>query len=194
MSPLFRLLLPLLLLSLVGLVGVPNAAADGPELHTAGARFLGCYDFSGGESEVRSLRGTVDALVDRFNVLLRGVARRRLERSVRVPERIEIRPDEQGIRLDVIGAPGFPHQVEYESGDLVLRQSSFEGRRETRFRLSEDGRRLSMQVITRSQLLPAQLDYQLTFSRSPARSPARSPGALADSAAAVQVSSGPPGS
>lgn len=177
-----RLLLSLLLLSLLGL---PNAAvAEGVGPRPDAARFLGSYGFAGGDREVRSLKETVDALVERFNLLLRGLARRRLERTVRAPERIEIRTGDAGIRLEVVGAPDFPHDARYERGALVLRQSSFEGRRETRFRLSDDGGRLTMHVTTRSHLLPDLLDYQLTFRRTPDD--------LAASATAV--STGPPGS
>jgi hypothetical protein len=111
------------------------------------------------------LRSTLDAMVDDFNPLLRGIARRRLERSLQVPERIEIENVADGILLKVVGSPDFPTDAHYESDQLVLRQSSFEGYRETRFLLSDDGSRLVMRVVTRSALLPNRLDYQLTFER-----------------------------
>jgi hypothetical protein len=177
-----RLLLTLLMLSLLGISGAAWADGAGPRLDPT--RFLGSYGFAGGEQEARSLKGTVDDLVERFNPLLRGLARRRLERSVRVPERIEIRAGDAGIRLEVVGAPDFPHDARYEHGALVLRQSSFEGKRETRFQLSDDGGRLTMHVTTHSHLLPDLLDYELTFRRTPDD--------LAASATAV--STGPPGS
>ena len=156
-------LLSLLLVALLGLSGSALAGDEGPRQDPS--RFLGSYGFAGGEPEARSLQGTIDALVARFNPLLRGIARRRLERSVRVPERIEIRTGDSGLRIDVVGAPDFPHEVRLESDSLVVRQSSFEGKRETRFRLSEDGRRLSMHVTTFSHLLPDLLDYELSFTR-----------------------------
>ncbi len=156
-SMLLLLFISLLVVSTAG----PARAGDAVD----GDRFLGTYGFSGGESEARSLRATVDALVDDFNPLLRGLARRRLKRTVRVPERIEIAMRDGAYRLTVVGAPDFPSDARYENGAMVLRQSSFEGTRETRFHLSDDGRRLLMRVATRSALLPDRLDYQLTFER-----------------------------
>ena len=155
----------MLLLVSISLLGASTAAPAGADDAPAADRFLGTYGFSGGESEARSLQSTVDALVDDFNPLLRGLARRRLRRTVRVPERIEIATRDGAYRLTVVGAPDFPSEARYENGALVLRQSNFEGTRETHFHLSEDGRRLLMRVATRSALLPDQLDYQLSFER-----------------------------
>jgi hypothetical protein len=157
--------LPLLtMLSVVFLLPMTSVPARGDD---AGApdRFLGSYEFAGGDDESLALRSTVKGLVDDFNPLLRGLARRRLERSVRVPERIEIAEIAQGIHLQVFGAPDFPTDAHYEDGVLVLRQSSFEGQRETRFALSHDGSQLIMHVVTHSALLPRKLDYALTFER-----------------------------
>lgn len=155
------LLLPLLLLIAAP---APVRAGDAPSPE----RFTGSYLHAGGPREVEALETLVDDVVADFNPLLRGIARRRLERSVQVPERIEIASQAGQLSLRVIGAPDFPHSPpHYEAGALVLRQSSFEGSRETSFRLSPDGRVLTMHVATRSALLPEDLDYELTFSRRP---------------------------
>lgn len=160
-------LLMLLLLPIVSTA--PQAARAGgtpdPE------RFAGSYRHAGGEREVAALAILVDTLVDGFTPLLRGIARRRLERSVQVPERIEIVSEAGELSLRVIGAPDFPRSPNYEAGALVLRQASFEGSRETSFRLSSDGSTLTMRVATRSALLPEDLDYELTFERRPTTAP-----------------------
>lgn len=162
LRPALLLSLTLLLLPAAGPARADEARA---EVTGEAERFLGSYAFAGGVREAQSLQSTVDALVDDFNPLLRGLARRRLQRSVRVPDRIEIATSDGGLQLTVIGAPDFPNDPRYEHGALVLRQSNFEGTRETHFRLSPDGRRLVMRVATRSALLPDHLEYELTFER-----------------------------
>jgi hypothetical protein len=155
----------LLLLLSVSVLGVGLTEAARAEEARRSDRFLGSYEFAGGDAEASVLRSTLEEMVDSFNFLLRGLVRRRLERSLRVPERIEIENVEDAILLTVVGSPDFPTDAAYESDELVLRQRSFEGTRETRFQLSEDGSLLIMHVLTRSALLPDALDYELTFER-----------------------------
>lgn len=153
----------LLLLLLLGPGLAPGAAGqDDPALSD---RYVGSFGFAGGQREVSSLQSTVQRLLDDFNPLLRPIARRRLAHTVRVPERIEISIHEAGLSLNVVGAPGFPGNPHFEGGALVLQERSFEGTRETRFLLSNDGGVLTMSVATRSRLLPDLLDYELTFAR-----------------------------
>ena len=142
-------------------ISAGSAAAD------SAAHFAGSYRYAGDESETRMLQQTLENLVGGFNPILRGLARHRLNHSMQVPERVEIVTGSGDVSLRVVGAPDFPSDARYENGVLVLRQSSFEGSRETWFRLSEDGMVLLMRVTTRSALLPNLLDYELTFVRDP---------------------------
>ena len=153
-----RRLASILLLAL--LASTPARAGD---LQSA-ARFFGSYRYLAGAEDIRS---SIDDLVDRFNLLLRGLARRRLNASTRVPDAVTIGPGEEGVALEVAGALPVNQEARLEGEELVARQSNFEGSRETRLQLSEDGSLLIMRVTTRSPLLPDVLDYRVVFEREP---------------------------
>lgn len=154
-----KLLPPLLALLL--LAPSPGLADDPDPV----APWVGRYAYAGGAEEEQRLRTTIDTMASRFNLLLRGLARNRLERNVRAPDRVEIASTEDGIVVAIEGAPGFGDDAAIEDGALVQRQSNFEGTRTTRFELSEDGLRLTMRIHTVSALLPEDLRYEITLER-----------------------------
>lgn len=158
-----KLLLTLPLLLLLSLPAAPGRAdGGGPPEH-----FSGRYLFAGGIDEADRLRSTLDEMLRLFNPFLRGLARRRLHHTIRIPEGVEIGTAGAAISVEVRGAPGFGSDATFEDGALVQRLSNFEGKRTTRFALSEDGQRLTMRVLTQSALLPEDLRYELTFVRDP---------------------------
>jgi len=162
MTPPLPTLRLLLLFSALASASGPPATADSS---VVAVHFPGVYRYADGPVGEARLRATVDRMVDRFNPLLRGIARSRLERTVRVPVGVTIALEPAGLAVEVLGAPGFGGDVALEEGVLVQRQSNFEGTRTTRFVLSPDGRHLTMWVITRSALLPDDLSYSIHFER-----------------------------
>ena len=158
-----------LLLTLLTLLGLSFLAAPAYSDAHSDARaddtvqLAGRYMYAGGADERHRLRSTVDELVSRFNPLIRGLARRRLRSTIRVPEGVVIasKSTEGVVAVEVLGVPGFGEDAAFENGTLVQHLSSFEGTRTTRFELSEDGLRLTLRVTTRSTLLPDTLDYKL---------------------------------
>ena len=158
-------LLPLLFLALSPALAAPTARADDSFAVEKVRSWAGEYRHAGGAAEEAALAALIDHMALGFNVLLRPIARSRLEKTVVVPTRIEIELESTGLSVQVIGAPDLPDDPVLEDGAIVVRQSNFEGSRETTFRLDDDGRVLTMQVRTSSKLLRDELRYQLTFER-----------------------------
>jgi hypothetical protein len=168
MTTIPRFLLPVI--TCIFAFALPGTAlADEPPSATepfTAEHYVGQYHHSGGEAEAEALAELVDETAAGFNLLLRPIARGRLEKTVVVPERIEIVSTDGALSVKAVGSADLPDEPSLEDGAIVVQQSSLEGSRRTSFRLREDGTTLIMRVTTASGLLPDGIDYQLTFQRT----------------------------
>lgn len=166
---------------LAGAVSADGAA--GQEAARAGApSFVGSYLFAPERSD--DVEEAIDAGVADMNFLARPIARRRLRGTTRPYQTISIqRPEGEIVTLYDGRAPirapddGSPVSWQREDGE-VLRLSVMEqdgalvqsfvaedGSRENRYRLSDDGRTLTLTVTIRSGRLPAPIVYDLQYDR-----------------------------
>lgn len=141
------------------------------------ASLVGTYRYRGGKSSVGD---AIDTVVDEMSVISRGIARKRLVASNRVPSRVVISQigDEVTVRFDgrayvadlggesrrVRAASGEVSRLRYQLRDGALRQTfrTDEGERTNTFTRQPDGR-LTMSVRIHSGKLPADVRYRLTF-------------------------------
>lgn len=141
--------------------------------------YLGKYRFAGGEAERQSVIDAIDDVVDDMNVLVRSIARGRLQDSNKIPERVSIakKGDKMVISFDdrhyearldgrpveVIGITGDPlrHRVQIESSSLHESFRGEKGNRDNTFDRSGDTLRID--VLIRSEKLPKPLRYRLTY-------------------------------
>lgn len=148
-------------------------------------RFEGTYDFAGGPEETRRLEHAIDEVVDRLNVLIRGLARTAIRQEIRPERAIVLEPvGRDGLRFS-LGAWG-PIEVSLDnqprlvrgpdgsdtrlrgliSGDrIVLVQESPRGRRTNWLSLGPEDRWLHLQVQVDADQLPDPIQYSLSYLR-----------------------------
>lgn len=155
----------------------PQAVAPEPE---ALAAIAGAYRYRGGKASVRK---SIDGVVDDMNVMVRGIARKRLIAANTVPKRIAIDQvgDEVTVRIDgrayvatlggaakrVKDPNGEVSRMRYELRDGALYQifRADQGDRTNGFTAREGGG-LAMAVRIHSRQLPADVRYRLSFAES----------------------------
>lgn len=146
-------------------------------------RFVGRYRFVGGQAERDGVLAAIETVVAEVSVLLRGIARSRLQQANVVPEEIQIGHDGRSITItsggrtytapldgsttnaiDVFGDP-VHYRVSVGDDHVVQTFSSSGGARHNRMRLDEQGR-LTVHVVITSRHLPQALRYRLSYRRS----------------------------
>ncbi len=175
-----RSLAGLMALSLA-LALVPPARAEIDLLR----RFEGTYDFAGGPDETRRLEQAIDDVVDRLNVLIRGLARSEIRRAIRPERTIVLAPvgrDRLRFSLDawgplevpldnrarrVTGPDGSDTQLRglVTGSRVVLVQDSPRGRRTNWLSLGPEDRWLHLQVQVGADQLPDPIQYSLSYLR-----------------------------
>jgi len=154
----------------------PSASASDP------SRFVARYHFSGGEKELQALRDELDRIADKFNILVRPIARHKLHS--RVLPYFDIRFDERDDVARVHMGPLAPlicdgkwHDVRGDSGEtgratcgpqddkMVTRARFDEAKRNNTFTLSSDGKQLRMSTVVTSPQLPEPIRFALSYGR-----------------------------
>lgn len=128
----------------------------------------------------------IDAVVDQMNIFVREIARGEIHRRISPERRIELEVVDSrtltfamddwgpiGVTLGaaprrVRGADGEEVNLtaSFEDGRLVMRSLAARGSRTNVLTLSPDAEHLSMMVRIRSDQLPAEIRYRLTFRRA----------------------------
>lgn len=144
------------------------------------AAIAGAYRYRGGKASVRK---SIDGVVDDMNVMVRGIARKRLIAANAVPKRIAIDQvgDEVTVRIDgrpyvaSLGGPaqrvkdpnGEVSRMRYELRDGALYQifHTDQGDRTNVFTARDDGG-LAMAVRIHSRQLPSDVRYRLSFAEA----------------------------
>lgn len=155
---------------------------DAATLEQVGA-FVGEYRFVGGQKERDGIDAAIERAVAEVNPVVRGLGRSRLQESNEVPASIEITLDGEVLTIHQAGeahaAPVDGKKVKTKSkhGDKVhiihklggskLSQQIIGdgGERTNRYKLSSDGKRLSLSVEITSGHLPVPVEYSLSFER-----------------------------
>jgi hypothetical protein len=171
-------------IAVVALAWTPDAGrANAPK--PALDRFVGVYRFVGGPKEVREVERAIDDAVDELNVLIRGIARRRLEEPNLPTDELRISVDGDSITIarsgqPEISAPTTGRVVTWENPDngnelRVAHVVVKDGRLEQRligdrgvsknvFALARDGR-LTVQTTIDADKLPSTIRFSTTYAR-----------------------------
>src|SRR5690606_25939967 len=141
------------------------------------------YTFVGGQKERDGLDAAIEASMDAVSPMLRNIGRKRLQDSTQIPKhvsitvdgtRTEIRFDGQGQSASLDGPPlrTVPREGEkvkvshrIRGGKLTEFVDGDQGDRHNTFKLSKDGKRLTVDVKISSGHLPVPVEYRMTFKR-----------------------------
>jgi hypothetical protein len=144
-------------------------------------QLVGSYRHAGGASEQAALEQAIDDVVAGMNVLARGIARKRLLESNRIPGTVEITGNAErltiafedreytaavgGAAVDVIGVTGDPLRMTLRVRKRALIQKFVgdKGDRTNTMTSRQGGLRIA--VLVSSDSLPKDLAYTLTFAR-----------------------------
>lgn len=147
--------------------------------------FEGRFTHIRARQELRAMDTAINGVVDQMNIFIREIARGEVHRRVNPERRIELallNPETMTLKMDdwgpvrvrvgasgrrVRGADGEEMNLtlHFADGRLVQRGSTDRGSRTNVFTLSPDRERLSMRVRIRSDQLPDDIQYQLTYRR-----------------------------
>lgn len=175
-----------------GLASVPEAQASAPdpsvqaqpkaaESSTSDVdRFVGQYAVVGAARAENAVEQAIDSVVSQMNVLVREIARRRLQESNKVPQGLKVRREGKALVIGFDGreykaVPGGPatQVVGVNGNELAYTVSLQGGRIRQRFQ-GEDGGRINglsraedgtvtVHVEVHSEKLPAPVKYALHF-------------------------------
>ncbi len=162
-----------------------GAVALAPRIARADAavdELLGAWTFSGGKAERDALEKAIDDAVGSISVLVRKLAREKLQQANPVPEKLTFAADKLSLMLaydgELFAAPldGKAVQVKTSAGEaLALRiereggnvDQVFAGEGKSRKnRLLAKGEKLTIDVTVRAEELPKPMRYRLTYKRS----------------------------
>ena len=145
------------------------------------SRLSGQWQFAGGHYQRSSVEQAIDDVVDEMNVFVRGIARSRLEDANRVPPEIVIEPNGENLTVQigeetytgpisgetvrVRNPEGGISRMRYKFRDGSLYQifRAEDGDRINVFTPREDGQGVSMWVTMRSDRLPKDVKYRLSY-------------------------------
>ena len=144
--------------------------------------FSGDWRPSGSEAERDARYAAIDRATESLNVFVRGAARGRIRSATQPPPLLRV--TDQGVRVTfgangrnvTLPTDGTPTEVSGERGSgvmtvrrdgerLVVTARGENGVNTTVYRLSEDGRRLLLDVRLESERLGAPVRYRVTFHR-----------------------------
>ena len=168
-----------------GAAGWIRPARAEQSTNAAAMVFVGRYRFVGGAKEARRLEHAIDELAGRMNILIRGIARRRMTHANQIPPQLSIAVDQQAVTVRLPGKRPIAaaidgrkvHWVD-EYGDDVqvahqVRQGRFvqkfvgdNGSRTITYELNKDGAGMKFHVGIFSSLLPKPLRYSLSYRRT----------------------------
>lgn len=159
-------------------------AAEAATTEVDASRFESSYAFAGGAKQEAALAAAIEALTGDMNVLIAGMARKRLTAANPVIRRIGFSLGGDPLLSSYIGgrlveSPASGAQVSWvdQNGDavrvsqrwdgrtLVQRMSDSRGERTNTYRFTADGARMSMRVRLQSSMLPGPLEYRLDYRR-----------------------------
>lgn len=145
------------------------------------SKLSGQWRFAGGSQQRSSVEQAIEEVVDDMNVFVRGIARSRLEDANRVPPEIAITPDGENLTVqigeEVYTGPisgetvrvrnpeGGISRMRYKFRDGSLYQifRADDGDRINVFTPRDDGDGVSMWVTMRSDRLPKDVKYRLSY-------------------------------
>jgi hypothetical protein len=160
----------------------PAAAVDAATLKQA-STFVGEYRFVGGQKERDGIEAAIELSVAELNPVVRGLGRSRLLDSNELPASIEIELDGElltihqageahaatvdGAKVKTKSKDGDKIRVSHKlaSGKLTQRIVGDGGERSNGYKLSSDGKQLSLRVEITSSQLPVPVAYTLSYER-----------------------------
>jgi hypothetical protein len=160
----------------------PAGAVDADTLSQAAA-FAGEYRFVGGQKERDGVNAAIEVSLAEVNAVVRKLGRSRLQEANEIPTGIEITVEGEVLTIHQAGeahgarVDGTKVKTKNKDGDkisvshvlgsnkLTQRIVGDGGERSNRYKLSSDGKRLSMNVEISSEQLPVPVTYTLSYER-----------------------------
>lgn len=183
------LLLSVTLVSVISFE-LERASADpkqsDPSVDPGLQRYVGTYEYAGGDAEIDALDDAIDQVVSQMNFFVRGIARRRLRKPNLPSKRVVITVENGQIGIDRPGQPkvsapadgkpvqwrnpddGEVFQVRQgidEDGHLYQRFKGDDSTSRNEFRLDDDGKKLTIHTEITADRLPAPLRFDMTYRR-----------------------------
>lgn len=162
---------------------VPLEGAVTAETLTEAAAFVGEFKHVGGQKDSEQIDAAIETAVAAVSPLVRGIGRKRLQETNQIPGSVELKLD--GEQLGVVQG-GEQHEAaldgkkvtsknqfgdkvkvshELRGGKLVQTIEGEGGKRINRYKLSSDGKRMTMSVEISSPHLPVSVTYSLSYER-----------------------------
>jgi hypothetical protein len=172
-----RLPIWMLLCFLLAAPGMARADEAPPEA----LAFAGVWDFIGGEAEEQARIDAIEGVVAQMKRVLRGIARKRLTARTIIPQSYDIALDGEFITVATDGGDawktdlvGSVYDYHYDGDDFVLHRTLVGdeihahaeqslGASDYHYKLSADGRTLTITVFTDSKHLPEPVKYTSTY-------------------------------
>lgn len=148
----------------------------------AAAEFQWTYRYAGGKAGRAAVEAAVEAAVADMNVLVRGIARRKLLDANKIVEQFGfdlggdplrasfidgnlVESPASGAAVDWVNQFGETVKVSqrWSGQKLVQRMFSDDGSRTNVYRFSEDGQRMTMSVTIKASRLPTPIRYRLSY-------------------------------
>lgn len=166
-----------------GFDDLPLAGTIDQDTLAQASAFDGDYVFIGGQKEREGLDAAIELAMDAVAPIVRGIGRKRLHETNPIPKRlsIKVKGDDVVILFDGQGhgasLDGKPVRAESAEGEKIKishrmrgnqlheRCDGAKGARTNDFKLSSDGKRLTVTVSITSGHLPVPVDYRLSFKR-----------------------------
>ena len=148
---------------------------------------LGAYHYAGGERELEEIEGSIDEVVDQMNILIRGIARRRIKGPNLPANRLTLGLSNGQIRISRAGqpdiaAPADGTAVKWRNpengneltvihrlgadGVLLQKLVGDRGTSTSQFELASDAVRLTVRTVIRADQLAAPIRFSATYQRA----------------------------
>jgi hypothetical protein len=149
-------------------------------------RYVGTYQYVGGDEDIEALDSAIDGVVSQMNFFIRGIARRRLRKPNLPSKEVIISLENGQIRIDRPGQPevsapadgkpitwrhpddGDVFEVRHGIDDQGVLYQRFKGERSVSrndFVLGDEGRRLNIVTEITADRLPAPLRFEMSYRR-----------------------------
>jgi hypothetical protein len=179
-----KLLGPPTVIAVLFAVGV-GADADDVETRNGIHAIHGRWEYAGDDAEQQRRLAAIEATVRQMSWLIRGIARKRITASTEIHDSYDFRVGEDTVTIfeDGVERPttswdGTPHQVTKQWGDPGTLTRTWEdaalrshfrqpkGEGSETYRVSDDGRTMTVTVIVSSRRLPSDVRYELSYRRA----------------------------
>ncbi len=165
-------------------IDLPVAAMVDQDTLDQANTFEGEYVFAGGQKQRDGIDAAIETSMAAVSPLVRNFGRKRLKETNPVPNKLSIKVNGDQVKISFDGdghaakLDGAPVKSKSRRGDNIKVSYRMRGARLShlidgvggdrlnKFKLSDDGKRVTVKVQISSSQLPVPVEYRLTFKRS----------------------------